>query len=186
MSKRVRGIRVVYSVGAVALFTVGSASAEQALHDSTSYPLSLATVSYDSLAMLPGAWKIDIHRDTNRLILRKGDHVLKTYLCAVGNDSIGKSTPKGSFRIIGKIKDPPMYWRNGTRIPPGDWRNSYGARWLSLGDGKTGTYRRYGIHGTNAPDSIGKHISGGCIRLHNEDIVELYDLLPEGTVVLIH
>ena len=149
-------------------------------------PDSLRTLPDDSIKALPGELRIDIYRDETRLTLSKGDLLLRSYLCAVGNDTIGKMTPAGSYRIIGKIKDPPMYWHNGTRIPPGDWRNSYGPRWMSLGDGKRGTYRRYGIHGTNAPHSIGVHISSGCIRLYNDDIIELYDLVPEGTPVIIH
>jgi len=147
---------------------------------------SLSIIPVDSLHSISGQWHIDIHRDTTRLILSKGDITVRNYLCAVGNDTIGKSTPPGEYRIIGKIKDPPMYWRNGTRIPPGDWRNSYGPRWMSLGNATTGTYRRYGIHGTNAPNSIGNHISSGCIRMYNEDVIELFDLVPVGTKVTIH
>jgi lipoprotein-anchoring transpeptidase ErfK/SrfK len=154
--------------------------------DKWAVPDSLEALSIDSLKAIPGEWRIDIHRDDTRLTLSKGDVLVRSYLCAVGNDTIGKVTPAGSYRIIGKIKNPPMYWRNGTRIPPGDWRNSYGPRWMSLGDGKRGTYRRYGIHGTNAPESIGVHISSGCIRLYNDDIIELYDFVPEGTPVFIH
>ncbi len=147
---------------------------------------SLLAIPLDSLLALSASWRIDIYRDTNRLVLSNEDLRVRDYSCAVGNDSIGKVTPKGAFRIIGKIKDPPMYWRNGTRIPPGDWRNSYGPRWLSLGDRKRGTYRKYGIHGTNAPESIGQHISSGCIRLYNHDVIELYDIVKVGTPVLIH
>ncbi len=147
---------------------------------------SLSFLPFDSLKTLSGSWRIDIYRDGALLVLSKGDFPVRNYLCAVGNDTIGKPTPHGEFKILGKIKDPPMYWRNGTRIPPGDWRNSYGPRWLSLGTAKRGTYQRYGIHGTNAPHSIGKHISSGCIRLYNEDVIELFDLVPEGTRVHIH
>jgi hypothetical protein len=168
------------------LYGFGGPVATEPMRDPWAVPDSLAALPSDSLMKMPGNWQIDIHRDETRLTLTKGDLLVRSYLCAVGNDSIGKSTPAGRYRIIGKIKDPPMYWRNGTRIPPGDWRNSYGPRWMSLGDGKHGTYRRYGIHGTNAPESIGVHISSGCIRLYNDDILELYDLVPEGTPVIIH
>lgn len=147
---------------------------------------SLLLIPADSLLSMSGAWHIDIHRETTRLIVSKGAIPVRNYLCAVGNDTIGKPTPSGEYRIIGKIKDPPMYWRNGTRIPPGDWRNSYGPRWMSLGNAKSGTYKRYGIHGTNAPHSIGNHISSGCIRMYNEDVIELFDLVPVGTKVTIH
>jgi hypothetical protein len=165
---------------------LGDSVATEAIGDAWTVPDSIRILPSDSLKKISGTWKIDIYRDDTRLTLSKGDLLVRSYLCAVGNDTIGKTTPAGSFRIIGKIKDPPMYWKNGTRIPPGDWRNSYGPRWMSLGDGKRGTYRRYGIHGTNAPESIGVHISSGCIRLYNDDVIELFDLVPEGTPVFIH
>ena len=149
-------------------------------------PDSVALVSPDSLRLLPGTWRIDVYRDSLRLQLSKGGVVVRDYLCSVGNDSIGKATPAGEHRIIGKIKDPPMHWKNGTRIPPGDWRNSYGPRWLTLGKAPRGTYQRYGIHGTNVEDSVGKYISSGCIRLHNKNVIELFDLVPVGTPVFVH
>jgi L,D-transpeptidase ErfK/SrfK len=43
----------------------------------------------------------------------------------------------------------------------------------------------YLIHGTNQPFSIGKYISSGCIRLHNEDVEELFNIVPVGTPVSI-
>ena len=41
----------------------------------------------------------------------------------------------------------------------------------------------YGIHGTNDESSIGKQLTAGCVRMHNDDVVELYDIVPKGTVV---
>ena len=41
----------------------------------------------------------------------------------------------------------------------------------------------YGIHGTNDASSIGKQSTSGCIRMHNDDVVELYDMVPKGTEV---
>ena len=54
-----------------------------------------------------------------------------------------------------------------------------GTRRLDLGDG-------YGIHGTDHPESIGKAASHGCVRLRNEDIEKLYDMVPVGTPVYIY
>ncbi|MBN1425056.1 L,D-transpeptidase [Candidatus Fermentibacteria bacterium] len=166
-------------------FALGANASENAPVP-TVIPDSVLSLPSDSLRAIAGAWRIDIYRDWLRLQLSKGGVPVRDYLCSVGNDSIGKATPTGRFRIIGKIKDPPMYWKNGTRIPPGDWRNSYGPRWMSLGEEPRGTYRRYGIHGTNVEDSVGKFISSGCIRLHNDSVIELFDLVPEGTPVFIH
>lgn len=43
----------------------------------------------------------------------------------------------------------------------------------------------YGIHGTNKPSSIGKAVSNGCIRMYNKDVIELFNIVPIGTVVKI-
>ncbi len=42
---------------------------------------------------------------------------------------------------------------------------------------------KYGIHGTNQPGSIGFNASGGCIRMRNQDVEELYSLVESGTMV---
>ena len=43
----------------------------------------------------------------------------------------------------------------------------------------------YAIHGTNAPGSVGGFVSYGCIRMLNQDIVDLYDRVSHGTTVLV-
>lgn len=90
-------------------------------------------------------------------------------------------TPEGEFTIIVKAKDP--YYRKKD-IPGGDPRNPLGARWIGF-DAKGTDGRIYGIHGTNNPASIGHHVSHGCIRMRNDQIKELYELVPIGTKVLI-
>jgi lipoprotein-anchoring transpeptidase ErfK/SrfK len=57
--------------------------------------------------------------------------------------------------------------------------NPLGARAMYLG----GTI--YRIHGTNAPDTIGKHVSSGCIRLTNDDVSDLYSRVNVGTKVIV-
>src|SRR3982750_327972 len=54
-----------------------------------------------------------------------------------------------------------------------------GTHRLKLGDG-------YALHGTDQPESIGKSVSHGCIRLRNEDIETLYQMVPVGTVVYVY
>ncbi len=71
-------------------------------------------------------------------------------------------------------------WANG--MEPG-LDNPLGARALYLyRDNKDTLYR---IHGTNVPSSIGSAVSSGCIRLINQDIIDLYNRVPEGTQVLV-
>ncbi len=71
-------------------------------------------------------------------------------------------------------------WANG--MDPG-LENPLGARALYLyRDNRDTLYR---IHGTNDPSSIGSAVSSGCIRLINQDIIDLYNRVPEGTQVLV-
>ncbi len=71
-------------------------------------------------------------------------------------------------------------WKDGM---PGGPDNPLGARALYLfQNGRDTLYR---LHGTNAPDSIGKAVSSGCIRMINEDVIELYRRAPIGSRVVV-
>ena len=67
-------------------------------------------------------------------------------------------------------------WVNGQ---PGGPDNPLGARALYLYSGGKDTL--YRIHGTNEPQSIGKSVSSGCVRMLNEDVAELFDQVEIGT-----
>lgn len=79
--------------------------------------------------------------------------------------------------------------RNGRHIPnhmEGGIKNPLGARALYLFDAKNknkDTY--YRIHGTNDPKSIGQKMSSGCIRMMNNNVIELYTLVDVGTPVVV-
>ncbi|PSJ64734.1 L,D-transpeptidase [Kumtagia ephedrae] len=66
---------------------------------------------------------------------------------------------------------------------PGGPQNPLGARALYLY--RNGNDTMFRLHGTNEPWTIGTAVSSGCIRLTNEDIIDLYDRTPEGTRVLV-
>jgi lipoprotein-anchoring transpeptidase ErfK/SrfK len=71
-----------------------------------------------------------------------------------------------------------------TGKPDGD--NILGTRWMNLRPtGETPRLKGYGIHGTWDNNSIGKAESAGCIRMRNEDVEELFMLVPENTPVVI-
>ncbi|MFZ4532200.1 MAG: L,D-transpeptidase [Alsobacter sp.] len=61
--------------------------------------------------------------------------------------------------------------------------NPLGARALYLYQG--GRDILFRIHGTNEPWSIGEQVSSGCVRMLNEDIVDLYNRVPQGTTVMV-
>ncbi|MBO0586670.1 L,D-transpeptidase [Sporosarcina sp. E16_8] len=106
---------------------------------------------------------IDISTRKHQLKLYDDYHLLKIYPIAVGR--MVTSTPMGTYRIINKQSNP---------------GGPFGAFWMGL------SKRHYGIHGTNNPSSIGKNVSHGCIRMHNEDVLELASMIPIGTTVYIH
>jgi len=72
------------------------------------------------------------------------------------------------------------YWEKG--FPPG-LRNPLGARAMDLWQGATDTL--YRIHGTNQPNSIGKSVSSGCIRMWQQDVIDLYNRVPLRTKVVV-
>lgn len=90
-------------------------------------------------------------------------------------------TPEGLFTVTVKAQQP--YYRK-KNIPGGHPNNPLGSRWIGF-DAKDTDGRTYGIHGTNRPESIGMYVTLGCIRLPNEMIERLYDLVPIGTKILI-
>ena len=65
----------------------------------------------------------------------------------------------------------------------GGIENPLGARALYLFKGNRDTLFR--IHGTNEPDTIGKAVSSGCIRMMNADVIDLYQRVPVGTKVVV-
>jgi lipoprotein-anchoring transpeptidase ErfK/SrfK len=67
-------------------------------------------------------------------------------------------------------------------VAPGP-QNPMGARALYLFEGNTDTL--YRIHGTNQPEYIGQAISSGCIRMTNEDVIDLYKRVKKGAVVVV-
>lgn len=102
--------------------------------------------------------------------------LMRVYPVAAGKNS--SRTPIGNYRVINKAKNPT--WApsgSGLSIPPGP-RNPLGSRWI-------GFKPSYGIHGNNRPNSIGRFVSLGCVRLYNFHVEELYDKINIGCPVKI-
>jgi lipoprotein-anchoring transpeptidase ErfK/SrfK len=83
-------------------------------------------------------------------------------------------------------------WPDWTPPPEMIQRQPYLPRFVAGGDGNPmgarGMYLSgsvYRIHGTNAPESIGTQVSSGCIRLVNEDVIDLYNRVHVGTKVVV-
>lgn len=114
------------------------------------------------IPLAPSSVEIIININAKRLAVYKNGKLFRQYVVATGKEET--PTPTGAFTLINK------------QVNPG---GPYGTRWLGL------SKRGYGIHGTNEPSSIGENASNGCVRMFNEDVEALFDIVPVGTVVRI-
>jgi hypothetical protein len=99
----------------------------------------------------------------SNVVLRTADGRITPYPPGVGNEIV----------VSGNVVVPP-YGTNQRKFA-----GVLGTHRLNLGDG-------YAIHGTNQPETIGRSVSHGCVRVTNEDIAILYRLVPVGTQVFIY
>ncbi len=107
-------------------------------------------------------YSIEISIANRKLVLKENGTIIKTYPIAVGRMLF--ETPVGNYIIVNRQPNP---------------GGPFGAMWLSL------SKLSYGIHGTNDPSSIGKAVSRGCVRMNNQDVLQLASIVPNGTRVLI-
>jgi hypothetical protein len=108
-----------------------------------------------------------------------GDQVAAAWPVGIGRP--GEETPEGTYSARNKLENPPWMKEGQEPIPFGDPRNPLGTRWI--GWAKDGVRTSYGFHGTSDPESVGRAASDGCVRLHNEDVEELFQILPEGAPI---
>jgi len=129
----------------------------------------------------PKDFRIVIERSKCRLFLMERDGIFKRYVVGLGKP--GHETNLGAYKIGNKQKNPTWYKPGEGPIPSGDPRNELGTRWMPLVPVQEGLPEDLGIHGTIAPETIGKHSSHGCARLYAEEVEELYDLVVRSTPV---
>ncbi|MCD8511571.1 MAG: L,D-transpeptidase family protein [Bacillus sp. (in: Bacteria)] len=122
---------------------------------------------------------IHINKTTNTLSVYRNSELVRRFPVATGRDI--SQTPEGIFQIANKVEKP---WYNPKNIPGGAPENPLGSHWLGLNVPGTNNFI-YGIHGTNDPSSIGNYVSLGCIRMHNEDVLWMYNTIPLNTSVYI-
>jgi len=114
-------------------------------------------------------------KSQNTLALKAGEEIFKVYTVATGENN---STPVGTFKIVNKLVNP-VWYTLGAVVPPDSPENVLGTRWLGFNE------PGYGIHGTRDPQSIGKQVTKGCVRMFNQDVEELYAIVPIGTEITI-
>jgi lipoprotein-anchoring transpeptidase ErfK/SrfK len=134
-------------------------------------------------AAFPAGDILVVNRE-RRLYLSLGEGRALVYPVAIGKPG---RTFSGVVRVTRMARNPGWTPTPNIRrehpdlpayVPPGP-NNPLGPRALYLGEGY------YRIHGTNKPRSIGKAASNGCIRMHNRDVVHLFDLVKPGARVVI-
>ena len=129
-----------------------------------------------SLKVNKAKFNILVNKTKNTLALKKsGGETIKTYTVSTGKDF---STPTGTFKIEEKLVSP-VWYKVGAIVEPDSAEYELGSRWMGI------SLEGYGIHGTNDDSTIGKHITKGCVRMRNEDVIELFAIVPTGTEVVI-
>lgn len=114
--------------------------------------------------LMPERISIIVDMDRLTLTLFNDGEILRQFPVAMGKYET--PTPVGNWEIASQYTNPP---------------DVMGTRWLGLNI----PYGQYGIHGTNAPQSIGSFASHGCIRMHNAHVEEIFPHVTHGTPVTI-
>jgi L,D-transpeptidase ErfK/SrfK len=136
-------------------------------------PLVAQTAKSNDSARAP--WTVLVSIPDRKLVVLVNGIVVAGFPISVGADR--SPSPIGEFTIMNRVSNP-IYYHEGVMIPAGRG-NPVGTRWVGL------SRKGYGIHGTNAPKSIGRAVSHGCIRLRNRDMEQLFGMLHVGDVVKI-
>ena len=133
-----------------------------------------------------GSWSILVDKSLFKMWVLYEGCPFKGYTITTGAPA--KETPVTKF-VVGGKNPKPAWWppadvkvQGKTPVPYGDPQNPLGDWWISL---EHDLYHGIGIHGTNDPGSIGTKASNGCIRMLNEEVVEVAALAYKGMVVTI-
>lgn len=124
---------------------------------------------------------LKVRLSQRQVIVYSGFIEVKTYQVAIGSPEW--ETPTGTFRITQMVRDP--VWINPITddvISAGDRENPLGRYWIGFW---TQGWIWFGFHGTNEPESVGKAVTHGCLRMHSEDIEELFSQVKVGTLVTV-
>jgi len=165
-------------------------------------PLAEPISEQESLARIPadlfqtGGVQLVLDRTHRQLMVLKDGQLTHLFPAAVG--TVGWETPAGRHRVLEKVFEP--IWVHpvtGERIGQGD-RNPLGSRWIGFHrdcKGRNGwDGERYldiqgctvaGFHGTPYRWTVGRAVSHGCVRLYEEHVQEVFNLVRPGTPVTV-
>lgn len=129
----------------------------------------------DKLKVTTRTFSVVVDKSSNQLYLKSGEELLKTYTVSTGKNNC---TPVGKFKIINKLYNP-TWFKAGAVVPPNSPQNILGTRWMGF------DIAGFGIHGTTEPEALGQQATAGCVRMRNEEVNELFDIIPVGTEVTV-
>ena len=130
-----------------------------------------------------GPFHVKIYKSKFRLDVYLQELYVRSFRVGLGSEN---GTPEGVWKVKNRLENPTYYPPASATdkriIPPDDPNNPLGGRWIGLEgvEGDAAGHEGYGIHGTIDPESIGKSVSLGCVRMHNDDVTFLYKLVLPG------
>lgn len=135
------------------------------------------------LKLVRGPFHVIVHKSEYRMDLFAGSPdepeswlFIRSFKVGIGENN---GTPVGTFVVKSKMQNPD--WKNprtGEKFGKDDPKNPIGEYWLGWqGLGDSAPITGYGLHGTIDPSSVGQSKSMGCVRLLDEDIKLVYELL---------
>lgn len=129
------------------------------------------------LKTIQGPFNAVVWKSEHRMDMYLGDTYIRSFRVGLGTNG---GTPVGRWIVKSKLENPD--WidpTSGRHYLKDDPKNPIGERWIGLKciEGECVGREGYGIHGTIEPESIGADMSMGCVRLGQDDVVLVYDLL---------
>ena len=166
-------------------------------------PLAAPVSDAESMARVPDdllqrmGLQLVLDRRHRQLLVLHDGVLTRRFPAAVG--TVGWETPEGRFRVMQKVKKP--VWThpvNGKKLGPDDATNPLGSRWIGFYrdcKGREGwDGEQYldidgctvaGFHGTPYRWTVGRAVSHGCVRLYEENVQEIFELVRVGTPVTV-
>ena len=166
-------------------------------------PLAEPVTDAESMARVPAdllqriGLQLVLDRQHRQLIVLHDGILTRRFPAAVG--TVGWETPAGRFRVMQMVKKP--VWTHpvsGKRLGPDDASNPLGSRWIGFYrdcKGREGwDGEQYldidgctvaGFHGTPYRWTVGRAVSHGCVRLYEENVQEIFEMVRVGTPVTV-
>jgi LysM repeat protein len=137
----------------------------------------------ETIKIINGAFHCRIYRSTFTMDLYLQDTFVRSFSVGIGRPEMETPTGHWIVKPTGKLISPT--WTDpatGKTYEAEDTDYPLGARWIGLEgvDGAAKGRAGFAIHGTKKPEEINRAVSRGCIRLFNDDVILLYDLLTPG------